>query len=1344
MPRALHRSNGSSRAPSPPASNALDVGVTVRVAWADGWYSGVVKAHQLELDGNRSVLKHQLQYDDGDVSWHNMAETEYEVVPADRCDVCREDEQEGPSTSDGRTSPAEVPHNPSTTPEQAGVRTPNSRVAAPTPPEVVRSPSWLASRPTPKHADTAVTIGDHCQATLPPLPPPTAEPPPAPPPLCFCGEPASWRAGGSAAQPTWRCALDKCVLCIGPATGREPGGPGEPGEPVLVSHREIAQSHARATAAYLTAAAYYDEDEEYEDEESHPLRALTGWRAGYDEELPPRPRPAHARRERCKTPGCTLFEYHSGLCTSQRIASKRERKPSAALKRSVETKEELSRKRKTADSNTSAAEGADAEGAAAAPAPKKPSRSGPSNWGAHSKQATKQGAAAGKASVRAAPAMAATGRASAAGQKHPGVSILSNPAGKSPSGQSREGTASKLRPPASASVGGGYRGTEVWPPRPPTSAAATGDAAAGSSAEAAAAATLPSGAADARDATDRAGAAPDPALPPPPALGTVKLIRCGVCEACTRTDCDKCVNCLDKRKNGGTGQRKLPCVHRRCLSKVPAAGGVSSIPPPGPAAGGADLSSAAPPVGGGMVARSQKANRCGMCDNCRRTDCDKCVNCLDKRKNGGPGHRKLPCIHRRCVTYRTTTMPKSSPGLQTAPRVPPPGAPSLGAPKSVQLPPESSSGTGSAHDPRATPMTVDFAPSDAWTVPPPGEVAAGTPADPQALSASGAAPALAPAPQPLASQPPASQLPAPQPPAPQPSAAPPRKTVRMTELLDCLIAKHMRSHPAETFTCNQCGREYASLDAVRKHARQNHPEWMGAMGRGSPSLYCTPVTHPGTAELMRLATRYRSGETKYAETMTALTAAVGRQAVLAEVKIILDATPPAALPPKSALIAPLSAPPQLPLIAPLTAGPATATPKGAPPPTAPSPAALPPAAPSPAAPPPAVPPRAAPPPPVPPPARAGDGSTSAAPETANGPGTHDAAAPAAPALPLLPRRATGVQTTVKGCLCNTPYKTPLNGTWLSCAVCRRRCHSGCVDAEEDDDSGGFICKRCELEDLLEREKSALWSAYRAWLGEEGRAQHDSSMATTSLATGAGAAGEGAGGGVESVSMMCLEGDGVAQGRPGGSDDAAANPKERRPWSLAEDDVLSLLLLLEAKGATWASLARHLPGRTVREVRERYAAVHECWDRASWQPAEQASASAEGAMPFPPWHEQDGRRYRWRIEGRTVQWVMENDGKPTLNPFAPGGPLGWCTAAVAHSPPERSASASHVPTSDGGEGVTPMEVEGPALRFLAATTTNEVHPPTDAARGELPRWMGGKLDPRAQGLDAFLRGRGSSA
>ena len=132
------------------------------------------------------------------------------------------------------------------------------------------------------------------------------------------------------------------------------------------------------------------------------------------------------------------------------------------------------------------------------------------------------------------------------------------------------------------------------------------------------------------------------------------------------------------------------------------------------------------------------------------------------------------------------------------------------------------------------------------------------------------------------------------------------------------------------------------------------------------------------------------------------------------------------------------------------------------------------------------------------------------------------------------------------------------------------------------------------------------------------------------------------------------------------------------------------------------------------------------------------------MPFPPWHEQDGRRYRWRIEGRTVQWVMENDGKPTLNPFAPGGPLGWCTAAVAHSPPERSASASHVPTSDGGEGVTPMEVEGPALRFLAATTTNEVHPPTDAARGELPRWMGGKLDPRAQGLDAFLRGRGSSA
>ena len=43
------------------------------------------------------------------------------------------------------------------------------------------------------------------------------------------------------------------------------------------------------------------------------------------------------------------------------------------------------------------------------------------------------------------------------------------------------------------------------------------------------------------------------------------------------------------------------------------------------------------------------------------------------------------------------------------------------------------------------------------------------------------------------------------------------------------------------YLCKRCGREYASTDAVRKHARQNHGDWLREMGQGSPLLYCTPV-----------------------------------------------------------------------------------------------------------------------------------------------------------------------------------------------------------------------------------------------------------------------------------------------------------------------------------------------------------------------------------------------------------------------------------------------------------------------------------------------------------------------
>uniref|UniRef100_A0A8C7DAJ0 Uncharacterized protein n=1 Tax=Oncorhynchus kisutch TaxID=8019 RepID=A0A8C7DAJ0_ONCKI len=41
---------------------------------------------------------------------------------------------------------------------------------------------------------------------------------------------------------------------------------------------------------------------------------------------------------------------------------------------------------------------------------------------------------------------------------------------------------------------------------------------------------------------------------------------CGQCGPCQRTDCGKCVYCLDKPKNGGANKKKQKCKYRRCLN----------------------------------------------------------------------------------------------------------------------------------------------------------------------------------------------------------------------------------------------------------------------------------------------------------------------------------------------------------------------------------------------------------------------------------------------------------------------------------------------------------------------------------------------------------------------------------------------------------------------------------------------------------------------------------------------------------------------------------------------------------------------------------------------------------
>ena len=56
----------------------------------------------------------------------------------------------------------------------------------------------------------------------------------------------------------------------------------------------------------------------------------------------------------------------------------------------------------------------------------------------------------------------------------------------------------------------------------------------------------------------------------------------------------------------------------------------------------------------------------------------------------------------------------------------------------------------------------------------------------------------------------------------------------------------------------------------------------------------------------------------------------------------------------------------------------------------------------------------------------------------------------------------------------------------------------------------------------------------------------------------------------------------------------SRPEESRAWSTLEDEVLSLLVLLDFESvdaAAWGHLAHYLPGRTSWDVRKRYLSRH---------------------------------------------------------------------------------------------------------------------------------------------------------
>ena len=40
--------------------------------------------------------------------------------------------------------------------------------------------------------------------------------------------------------------------------------------------------------------------------------------------------------------------------------------------------------------------------------------------------------------------------------------------------------------------------------------------------------------------------------------------KCGECQACTRIECGKCIECEDKPKYGGPGKRRHACIEKVC------------------------------------------------------------------------------------------------------------------------------------------------------------------------------------------------------------------------------------------------------------------------------------------------------------------------------------------------------------------------------------------------------------------------------------------------------------------------------------------------------------------------------------------------------------------------------------------------------------------------------------------------------------------------------------------------------------------------------------------------------------------------------------------------------------
>lgn len=62
-----------------------------------------------------------------------------------------------------------------------------------------------------------------------------------------------------------------------------------------------------------------------------------------------------------------------------------------------------------------------------------------------------------------------------------------------------------------------------------------------------------------------------------------------------------------------------------------------------------------------------KRKRCGKCDGCRASDCEKCKFCLDKPRFGGNGILKQCCLKKKCKHLISAFTPYDASGPTITP-----------------------------------------------------------------------------------------------------------------------------------------------------------------------------------------------------------------------------------------------------------------------------------------------------------------------------------------------------------------------------------------------------------------------------------------------------------------------------------------------------------------------------------------------------------------------------------------------------------------------------------------------------------------------------------------------------